>query len=75
MENYVIMITIKPKILFGKPCITGTRIAVEDILAWLASGMSYKEITDEYPVLNRQQILAALNFAVRREQFVRILVA
>ena len=75
MENYHEMITINPEVRFGKPCIVGTRIAVEDILSWLASGMSYNEILEDYPLLNKEQILAALGFAAHREQSVRILVA
>ncbi|MBI3258257.1 MAG: DUF433 domain-containing protein [Ignavibacteriae bacterium] len=75
MENFLEMISINPEIRFGKPCIQGTRIAVEDILGWLASGMSNEEIIEDYPSLNKDQILAALSFAARREQYVRILVS
>ncbi|MDR1091375.1 MAG: DUF433 domain-containing protein, partial [Prevotella sp.] len=32
-------ITIDPEIRFGKPCIKGTRITVEDILGWLSEGI------------------------------------
>lgn len=73
MENYQEMININPEIRFGKPCINGTRITVEDILGWLASGMSNEEIIEDYPLLRKEQILAALSFAARREQYVRIL--
>ena len=52
-----------PEIRFGKPCVSGTRIAVTDILQWLASGMSYEEIIDDYPVLQDVHIRAALNYA------------
>ncbi|MCC6279990.1 MAG: DUF433 domain-containing protein, partial [Saprospiraceae bacterium] len=41
MENWEVYININPNIRFGKPCISGTRIAVQDILEWLASGMSF----------------------------------
>ena len=44
-------ISIDPEIRFGKPCIKGTRIAVFDILSWLASGMSEDEIIDDFPQL------------------------
>jgi uncharacterized protein (DUF433 family) len=73
MENFVSYISINPDIRFGKPCITGTRIAVTDILQWLASGMSYKEILDDYPALQEIHIRAALNFAANRESFIKIL--
>ena len=75
MENFQKLISINPEIRFGKPCITGTRIAVEDILSWLASGMSYAEIMEDYPLLAQEQILAALGFAAKREQSVRIVMA
>jgi uncharacterized protein (DUF433 family) len=51
MGNLTSYISINPEIRFGKPCITGTRIAVSDILQWLASGMSREEILDDYPTL------------------------
>ncbi|MFN8360396.1 MAG: DUF433 domain-containing protein [Candidatus Kapaibacterium sp.] len=75
MENFQKLISINPEIRFGKPCITGTRIAVEDILSWLASGMSYAEIMEDYPLLTQEQIFAALGFAAKREQSVRIVMA
>ena len=67
-------ISIDSQIRFGKPCIKGTRIAVGDILSWLASGMSNKEIIDDYPSIKENDILAALAFAANREAFVKILV-
>jgi uncharacterized protein (DUF433 family) len=51
-----------PDIRFGKPCIKGTRIAVTDILQWLASGMTHEEILDDYPALQDIHIRAALHF-------------
>ena len=65
-------ISINPNIRFGKPCITGTRIAVVDILQWLASDMSYEEILNDFPDLKREHILAALAFAARREEITKI---
>ena len=67
MENPISYISINPDIRFGKPCITGTRIAVIDILQWMASGMSYEEILSDYPVLQDVHIRAALSFAANRE--------
>ena len=37
-------ITIDPNVRFGKPCVRGTRIAVGDVLGYLAGGMSEDEI-------------------------------
>lgn len=53
---------------FGKPIIKGTRISVYDILSWLSSGMSRKEILSEYPELSVEQINACLSFAAKKEQ-------
>jgi len=63
MKNHLKYISINQDIRFGKPCIKGTRIAVADILGWLASGMTHKGILDDYPLLIDEQIFAALAFA------------
>ena len=56
-------ITIDPAICHGKPCIRGLRYPVENILEWLASGMSTEEILADYADLDREDILAALSYA------------
>ena len=48
-----------PEIRFGKPCIIGTRIAVTDILRWLASVMTNSEILEDYLMLKEEHIRAA----------------
>jgi uncharacterized protein (DUF433 family) len=55
-------ISMDPKIRFGKPCLTGTRIDVATVLGGLASGSSTDEIASEYQ-LTRDQIAAALRYA------------
>ena len=52
----------------GKPCIRGLRITVYDVLSYLASGMSYDEILEDFPYLTREDILASLEFAAERER-------
>jgi len=74
MTNPLQRISINPEIRFGKPCITGTRISVGDILSWLASGMTYKEIEEDHPTIKEEDIMAALAFAANREAMVKILV-
>lgn len=64
MHTYIV---IDPDIRFGKPCVEGTRIAVQDILGWLAAGMSFEEIMEDYPELDLPKIRAALAFAAYRE--------
>lgn len=56
-------IVVNPKILVGKPMIKGTRISVELILKLLAEGKQVDEIIEEYPRLNRQDVLAAVDYA------------
>lgn len=75
MKEISSYLSINPEIRFGKPCIKGTRIAVLDILQWLASGMTHVEILDDYPSLTNEHILAALSFAANRESIIKIIAA
>jgi uncharacterized protein (DUF433 family) len=72
MKEYLKYISINPEIRFGKPCITGTRITIGDILGWLASDMSQKEILEDFPSLKVEHIKAALAFAANREAMIKI---
>jgi uncharacterized protein (DUF433 family) len=75
MTNYQQYISINPAIRFGKPCIKGTRITVQDILVWLASEMSFEEILADFPELKEENILAALSFAADLERRTRLIAA
>lgn len=75
MENIISYISIDPNVRFGKPCIKNTRIAVGDILEWMASGMTPEEIIEDYPLLQKEHIRAALYFAANREALVKIITA
>ena len=57
------MITIEPGKRGGKPCIRRMRITVYDVWEYLASGMSYEEILDDFPYLTQQDIWACLSFS------------
>jgi uncharacterized protein (DUF433 family) len=72
MKEFVQYISIDPEVRFGKPCIKDTRIAVGDILNWLASGMTDKEILEDYPSIKEEHIKAALMFAANRETMVKL---
>jgi uncharacterized protein (DUF433 family) len=61
-------ISITPGVRSGKPCITGTRITVYDILEYLAGGMTEDQILADFPSLTREDIRAALAFAAARER-------
>jgi uncharacterized protein (DUF433 family) len=56
-------ITVDPEICHGKPSIRGLRYPVEMILELLSSGMTTEEILADYEDLEREDILAALEFA------------
>jgi uncharacterized protein (DUF433 family) len=62
-EDIANIITIELGKQGGKPCIRGMRITVYDVLEYLASGMSYEEILDDFPYLTQQDILACLSFS------------
>jgi uncharacterized protein (DUF433 family) len=57
------LIEINPKIMLGKPVIKGTRITVEHIISLLSQDISIAEILEEYKGLEKQQILACLQYA------------
>jgi uncharacterized protein (DUF433 family) len=59
-------------ICHGKPCIRGLRYPVENVLEWLASGMSTEEILADYEDLEREDILAALSYAARLTHVKRV---
>ena len=58
-------ITIDPAVCHGKPCIRELRYPVENVLEWLACGMTTDEILSDYEDLEREDILAALSYAAR----------
>lgn len=66
--NYQNIITIEPGKRGGRPTIRGMRIAVADVLGWLAAGMSQQEILSDYPELTEEDIRACLAYAADRER-------
>jgi uncharacterized protein (DUF433 family) len=56
-------ITIEPDKCGGRPCIRGKRIRVSDILQLLSAGATTEEILQDYPFLEREDILAAIEYA------------
>ena len=66
--NYRDIVIQEPGKRGARPCIRGMRIAVSDILGWLASGMSHSEILADYPELTETDIRAALAYAADRER-------
>ena len=68
MYIYKNIISIEDGKRSGKPCIRGMRITVEDILLWLASGMSVEEIIFDFPELTREDILVSLEFSANQQK-------
>ena len=65
MENYLNRITVNPTQLDGKPCIRNMRISVQTILEFLSAGNSVEEILHQYPILEKQDISACLQYAAK----------
>jgi len=66
--NYIDRISINPDICHGKPTIRGLRYPVENMLELLASGMSIEDILNDYEDLEKEDLLACLEFAARLAQ-------
>lgn len=73
--SYSQIITMEPGKRGGKPCIRGLRIAVADVLGYLASGMTHEQILSDFPYLTEQDILACLAFAADRERKIETVAA
>ena len=63
-------ITIEPGKCGGRPCIRGLRMRVTDVLQLLSAGASYEEILEDYPDLERDDILAAIAYAAQQTDHV-----
>ena len=70
--DYRHVITIEPDKRSGQPCIRGLRMTVQDVLEYLASGMSVDEILADFPDLSAEDIRACLAFAADRERRLRV---
>lgn len=67
MKTYKGIITVEEGKRGGRPCIRGMRIAVYDVLGYLASGMTKEEILADFPYLTLDDIQACLSYAADRE--------
>jgi len=58
-------IAVNPQIHFGKPCVKGTRITVQDVLELVREGLSFDTIIrDYYPDLSADDIRACIQYAM-----------
>jgi len=71
-RNYERRVVIDPKVHFGKPCIAGTRIPVEDVLELIQENIPFTEIVEKYyPNIEIEDIKACVQYAtdlVRSEE-------
>ena len=56
-------ITVDPEICHGKPCVRGMRYPVEVLLEYLAGGTTSEEMLEDFPGLEREDILACHAFS------------
>ena len=68
MKNLLNRITIDSEICHGKPTIRNLRYPVEMILELLGSGMSHSELLEDYEDLEKDDILAVLQYASKLSQ-------
>lgn len=71
--DYSHLITIQPDKRSGQPCIRGLRMTVQDVLEYIASGMTNEEILADFPDLTEEDLRACLTFAADRERRLRVL--
>ncbi len=64
--NRLSRITVNDAQCGGRPCIRGMRMRVTDVLELLSSGATFDEILDDYPYLEREDILASIEYAARQ---------
>ena len=70
--DYAHLITIEPGKRSGQPCIRGMRITVQDVLEYLAGGMTAEEVLADFPELTAEDLRACLGFAAERERRLRV---
>ncbi len=71
--SYIDRITIEPGKRSGQACIRNMRITVDDVLGYLAGGMTEEEVIADFPELTPEDILACHEFdALRRERIVSL---
>jgi uncharacterized protein (DUF433 family) len=56
-------ITRDPSVMGGKPCIRGMRVTVGMIVGQIGAGLSIEQLLDDYPYLEREDVLEAMRYA------------
>ena len=73
MTKYLDRITINPEVMHGQPAIRNMRFTVSQMLELLAGGMNFDEILEDYPYVEREDIVACLYFAAKLSESKHIL--
>ena len=71
--NWADYISWDPRVIYGKPVISGTRVPVDLVLEKLAKGETFGQLLSAYPHLNGSQLSACLYYATdlnRNEDFI-----
>lgn len=68
-SNLLKRITINPDVCHGKPTIRNKRYTVDLILDLLSAGSTYEEILEDYPELEREDLLACLAYATKLARY------
>jgi uncharacterized protein (DUF433 family) len=71
--DYKHLITLEPDKRSGQACIRGLRMTVQDVLEYLAAGMTPEEILADFPDLTAEDIRACLAYAANRERRLRVI--
>lgn len=71
-ENLLARITVNPTIMLGKPTVRGTRLTVEHILKALAGGLTFEELQEDFPFLERADLLACIAYASKLVESERV---
>ena len=56
-------ISVNQEVRGGKPCISGTRMAVVDVLSYFATGYTMEQFLDEFQHITKDQVLACFSYA------------
>jgi uncharacterized protein (DUF433 family) len=65
-------ITVDPQVMGGKPCVRNLRVTVGTIVGLIGAGRTPEEVLNEYPYLEREDILEALSYAAWRTEEIEV---
>ena len=68
-------ITRQPGVMGGKACVRGMRVTVGMLVGQIGAGRSIEEVLNDYPYLEREDILQALRYAAWRAEEREVMLA